>query len=134
MDLFWRRSSTSLYISAAAVICITLVLQHKYMTGKYRRAATDRAFMKTAAKIARKNCSSVTTAYNVGCVIINEGGEIVATGYSREYPGNTHAEEVALERLARMRQASGITSVGATMTLYTTMVMQLIFFKVYIMF
>lgn len=57
-------------------------------------------------------CDPTTTAFSVGCVIArsssngsmqrDDGGTrgIFTTGYSRETPGNTHAEEVALERLA----------------------------------
>eukprot|EP00127_Corallochytrium_limacisporum_P004986 Clim_evm9s196 gene=Clim_evmTU9s196 len=38
------------------------------------------------------------SAYCVGCVITSPDGTILATGFSRELPGNTHAEEVALSR------------------------------------
>lgn len=63
-------------------------------------------------------CEAVETAFSVGCVIAVPGTQLVdpaapaaslqhaephvlATGFSRELPGNTHAEECALEKLAR---------------------------------
>lgn len=63
-------------------------------------------------------CEAVETAFSVGCVIAVPGMQLVdpaapatslqhvephvlATGFSRELPGNTHAEECALEKLAR---------------------------------
>jgi pyrimidine deaminase RibD-like protein len=36
----------------------------------------------------------------VGAVVVAAGGAVLATGFSRELPGNTHAEEVALSRCA----------------------------------
>jgi pyrimidine deaminase RibD-like protein len=56
-----------------------------------------------------------STAFNVGCVITlsEEPYTIVATGYSRELPGNTHAEECALEKLPPKK--------NMRLTLYTTL-------------
>ena len=62
------------------------------------------------------HCDLVPTAFSVGCVIAVNGTELcrelpevdepmepllLTTGYSRELPGNTHAEECAMEKLAR---------------------------------
>ncbi|KAJ2081997.1 hypothetical protein H4R24_001913 [Coemansia sp. RSA 988] len=41
-------------------------------------------------------CTNVESAYNVGAVITDKRGNIISTGYSRQYPGNTHAEQCAL--------------------------------------
>ncbi|KAG0139751.1 hypothetical protein CROQUDRAFT_674966 [Cronartium quercuum f. sp. fusiforme G11] len=38
------------------------------------------------------------TAFCVGCVIV-AGDQLVSTGFSRELPGNTHAEQCALIKL-----------------------------------
>ncbi|PKI85973.1 hypothetical protein MVES_000084 [Malassezia vespertilionis] len=63
-------------------------------------------------------CIAVPTAFSVGCVIAADAAQMrnpsmdldviealapysLFTGYSRELPGNTHAEECALEKLAR---------------------------------
>lgn len=58
-----------------------------------------------------KNCKSVLTAFNVGAVLVYNS-EIISTGYSREYPGNTHAEEVCFLKLK---------SIPPEAILYTTM-------------
>lgn len=46
-----------------------------------------------------KKCEPSPTAFCVGCVITNEQGDVISTGYSRELPGNTHAEQCALDKL-----------------------------------
>ncbi|KZO99143.1 cytidine deaminase-like protein [Calocera viscosa TUFC12733] len=60
-------------------------------------------FLRLALKEAAK-CTPVPTAFCVGCVIVDPAGtgpHIVATGYSRELPGNTHAEANALANLPK---------------------------------
>eukprot|EP00835_Amoeboradix_gromovi_P003791 NODE_264_length_12431_cov_0.389556.p4 type:complete len:166 gc:universal NODE_264_length_12431_cov_0.389556:7697-8194(+) len=66
-------------------------------------------FMELSLKCANK-CKSTSTAYNVGAVLVHstvvftedldvndlEGRNLLFTGYSRELPGNTHAEQVCL--------------------------------------
>lgn len=68
--------------------------------------------MRVACALAAR-CAPAATAYNVGAVLVGENGQVLATGYSRELPGNTHAEECAL------RKAGDVPVAGAT--LYTTM-------------
>ncbi|EEB06028.1 CMP/dCMP deaminase family protein [Schizosaccharomyces japonicus yFS275] len=58
------------------------------MHSKYLRLALDEA----------KKCNPTDTAFCVGSVIV-ENGQVVSTGYSRELPGNTHAEESAILKL-----------------------------------
>lgn len=70
----------------------------------------DVAFMKLAIAQAHLSIPS-ENAYCVGCVVVRDES-VISTGFSRELPGNTHAEQVALEKLAY--QAEGAT-------LYTTM-------------
>ncbi|KAK6205473.1 DRAP deaminase [Scheffersomyces amazonensis] len=55
-----------------------------------------RKFMELAVTLADK-CGETQTQFNVGAVLVNRG-EILATGHSRELPGNTHAEQCALEK------------------------------------
>src|SRR5579871_5458956 len=63
-----------------------------------------------------KKCTPTSTAFCVGCVISDpETHRVLATGYSRELPGNTHAEECALRKVAD----SGKAYKGLDM--YTTM-------------
>lgn len=55
--------------------------------------------MKIAIEEAKKS-TPISTAFCVGCVLVQHLSDsshvIVATGYSRELPGNTHAEANAL--------------------------------------
>ncbi|OQR97928.1 hypothetical protein ACHHYP_09433 [Achlya hypogyna] len=53
----------------------------------------------------------IESAFCVGCVVAKDG-RVLATGFSRELPGNTHAEECALRKL-------GMNAEGTD--LYTTM-------------
>lgn len=74
--------------------------------------------MMLEALVQADHCKGVKTAFSVGCVIAVLGASVEApgvalsdvdvlepcllfTGYSRELPGNTHAEECALEKLVR---------------------------------
>ena len=95
------------------------------------------------------HCSAVPTAFSVGCVIAAAGGSLeypsipleqlsllepypLFTGFSRELPGNTHAEECALEKLVRhcartpeVRSSHAVASAASNaplqLLLYTTM-------------
>ncbi|KAJ1953667.1 hypothetical protein GGI12_005966 [Dipsacomyces acuminosporus] len=78
-------------------------------------AAQDVELMRLAIAEGAK-CSSVETAYNVGAVIV-KNGRVLSSGYSRQIPGNTHAEQCALITLHE--QMGEDAAKGATM--YTTM-------------
>merc|ERR1719230_1660671 len=69
--------------------------------------------MLQAVEYANKS-TPVSTAYCVGCVIV-KNNTVIATGYSRELPGNTHAEESALMKL----NVENISAEGSD--LYSTM-------------
>ena len=71
---------------------------------------THESFMKLAIQEAWKATPS-EKAYSVGAVIVH-GNQVIATGYSREMPGNTHAEEVCLLKL---------NETPSPCTLYSTM-------------
>lgn len=71
------------------------------------------AYMEQALLHA-KRAIPVHTAYNVGCVIVDPStDEVISTGFSRELPGNTHAEECALHKL--------VTRTAEGCDLYSTM-------------
>ncbi|KAI5801216.1 cytidine deaminase-like protein [Geopyxis carbonaria] len=55
-----------------------------------------------------------STAYCIGAVLLSPTGSILSTGYTRELPGNTHAEECALLKLLPATPPAGSV-------LYTTM-------------
>lgn len=56
----------------------------------------NRKFMELALEEAKK-CEGTEVAFSVGALLVNDG-EVLSTGYSRELPGNTHAEQCALEK------------------------------------
>lgn len=66
--------------------------------------------MRLAIAEAHKSQPSAS-AYCVGCVVVSSG-RVISAGFSREQPGNTHAEQVALAKLGFQAQNA---------TLYTTM-------------
>ncbi|TDH68151.1 uncharacterized protein CCR75_009823 [Bremia lactucae] len=70
----------------------------------------DIAFMRMAIAEAHRSQPS-ENAYCVGCVVVRDG-QVLSTGFSRELPGNTHAEQVALIKLNLQAQGA---------TVYTTM-------------
>lgn len=75
-----------------------------------------RKYMQLAIEEAKK-CEETTTAFSVGAVLVN-GTEIISTGYSRELPGNTHAEQCALEKYF---SKTGLRSLPQGTVIYTTM-------------
>eukprot|EP00924_Labyrinthula_sp_SR-Ha-C_P002893 snap_masked-scaffold_13-processed-gene-10.25-mRNA-1 protein AED:0.08 eAED:0.16 QI:0/0/0/0.5/1/1/2/0/183 len=76
--------------------------------------------MERAISEARR-CKSVESAYNVGCVIQTTGNSDfpIFVGYSREIEGNTHAEQVALQKLEK--HLSETNTSPLRLSLYTTM-------------
>ncbi|BGP38086.1 hypothetical protein JCM10449v2_002013 [Rhodotorula kratochvilovae] len=67
-------------------------------------------FMRHALDEARKSVP-VETAFCVGAVLVSREGAVLATGYSRELPGNTHAEQCALDKLtSSTEQGAGASS------------------------
>ncbi|OWZ15835.1 hypothetical protein PHMEG_00010451 [Phytophthora megakarya] len=71
---------------------------------------SDVAFMRLAIAEAHRSQPS-ENAYCVGCVVVRDG-HVLSSGFSRELPGNTHAEQVALHKLHFEAQGA---------TVYTTM-------------
>jgi pyrimidine deaminase RibD-like protein len=45
-------------------------------------------------------CPPSATAFSVGALVVDAGGAVLATGYSRETGPRVHAEEAALAKLA----------------------------------
>lgn len=69
--------------------------------------------MRLALSEAQK-CTPTPTAFCVGAVLVDPLGTIMSTGYSRELPGNTHAEQCCLEKILPSTPPDGSL-------LYTTM-------------
>jgi pyrimidine deaminase RibD-like protein len=68
----------------------------------------DKKFMELAIEQSKK-CIQSKGAFNVGAVLVDRNGMILATGYSREIPGNTHAEECCFLKLLGNMDAIGGT-------------------------
>jgi pyrimidine deaminase RibD-like protein len=79
---------------------------------------THLQYMRAALDEARK-AIPVENAFCVGCVIVDEEGSdgprVISTGYSRELPGNTHAEANALAKLQNSAGTLRHCSVYTTM-------------------
>ena len=77
------------------------------------RECEDLRHLRDAIELS-KRCTPSAGAYSVGALIVEPGGLVIATGYSREREG-AHAEEVAIERALREER----TLAGST--LYTSL-------------
>ncbi|KAM0753898.1 cytidine deaminase-like protein [Meredithblackwellia eburnea MCA 4105] len=96
---------------------------------KVTREAEHVKWMNLALEQARK-CTPTPTAFCVGAVIVAppspEGvnpsytARILATGYSRELPGNTHAEACAIDKLLAQEPVRGPALLQGS-AIYTTM-------------
>ncbi|KAI3320285.1 cytidine deaminase-like protein [Xylariaceae sp. AK1471] len=80
-------------------------------------------YMRLALSLATKSPPKPTN-YRVGAVVVDTAtNEILATGYTLELPGNTHAEQCCLEKLAQ-KYSVATTHLGEalpdTVALYTT--------------
>jgi diaminohydroxyphosphoribosylaminopyrimidine deaminase/5-amino-6-(5-phosphoribosylamino)uracil reductase len=58
----------------------------------------DRRWLTAAIELSRQ-CPPSATAFSVGAILVGAGGDVLATGYSRERDPADHAEEVALAKL-----------------------------------
>ena len=62
-------------------------------------ASDDQRWMEEAIELAQL-CPPKESAYSVGAVIVDEHGNEISRGYSRETDEHVHAEESALAKLA----------------------------------
>ncbi|GII77818.1 hypothetical protein Sru01_28000 [Sphaerisporangium rufum] len=76
--------------------------------------AADRRYLAEAVALARR-CPVSTTAYAVGALIVTAGGQVLATGHSRESDPREHAEEAALAKITPADPRL------ATATIYTSL-------------
>lgn len=70
---------------------------------------TDADWLRLAIALSKK-CTPIRTAFCVGAVIVDENGEKISTGYSRETEQNKHAEEIAIKKALNVH----INLTGAT--------------------
>jgi len=81
----------------------------RYLLGP---GGADHRFLRWAIELSRL-CPPSESAFSVGAVIVDEDGEVLATGFSREQEDHDHAEEVALRKLGpdpRLRHATMYSS------------------------
>ncbi|KAK3292721.1 cytidine deaminase-like protein [Chaetomium fimeti] len=82
-----------------------------------------KAYMRLALDQAHKSPPKPTN-YRVGAVLVDSAAnEILATGYTLELPGNTHAEQTCFMKLAEKHGVSEEdlkTALPAELVLYTT--------------
>jgi len=77
----------------------------RYLLGP---GCAEHRFLRWAIELSRL-CPPSESAFSVGAVIVDEDGEVLATGFSREQEDHDHAEEVALRKLGpdpRLRHAT----------------------------
>ncbi|KAI1173531.1 cytidine deaminase-like protein [Nemania sp. FL0916] len=87
-------------------------------------AGNHESYMRLALSLAAKSPPKPTN-YRVGAVMVDSAtNEVLATGYTLELPGNTHAEQCCIDKLAQRYAATG-THLGEALPdavdLYTTM-------------
>ena len=90
---------------------------------------THRLFLRQALSLARLSLPKPTN-FRVGCVIVSyptaSDPVVLSTGYTLELPGNTHAEQNALSKLASQHnipesRLNDILTPDLNATLYTTL-------------
>nr|WP_262844076.1 deaminase [Sphaerisporangium corydalis] len=59
----------------------------------------DRRWLGESIELSRR-CPVSATAFAVGAIVVDAGGQVMATGYSREDDPHDHAEEAALAKIA----------------------------------
>lgn len=84
-----------LWLHAYRYAAADLLWSHKTAYPNWATEASRR-FMEMAISEAAK-CGETQTQFNVGAVLVNDG-QVLSLGHSRELPGNTHAEQCALEK------------------------------------
>ena len=90
----------------------------------YIERGDHEAYMKLALAEARKSPHKPTN-FCVGAVLVNETtNEVLATGFSLELPGNTHAEQCCIMKVHEKLQDPGSdanASLSGALVVYTTM-------------
>ena len=102
---------------------MSLSEQESNSIATFPRPENPEGHMLYALEIAKQTTAKPTN-FCVGATIVDETeNHILATGHTNEFPGNTHAEECALQKLKRKIHAnpSQWLAPDAKLVLYTTM-------------
>ena len=82
------------------------IVLHRYLLGP---GGPDHRFLSWAVELSRL-CPPSESAFSVGAVIVDQDGQVLSTGFSREQEDHDHAEEIALRKLGfhdpRLRRAT----------------------------
>jgi pyrimidine deaminase RibD-like protein len=70
-------------------------------------AVADRRFLRQAIELSRR-CPPSRAAFSVGALLVDAGGAVLATGFSRECGPHDHAEEAALAKMAGRPRSGAI--------------------------
>ena len=80
-------------------------------------ASDDRRWMEVAIELAQL-CPPKESAYSVGAVIVDERGNDISRGFSRETDEHVHAEESALAKLADDDPRLKSATIYSTLTIF----------------
>jgi riboflavin-specific deaminase-like protein len=97
-------------MTLAELLRLDDVVVMRYLLGP---GGPDHRFLRWAVELSRQ-CPPSESAFSVGAVIVDQDGQVLATGFSREQEEHDHAEEVALRKLGfrdpRLRRATVYSS------------------------
>ncbi len=88
-------------MTLAELLRLDDVVVMRYLLGP---GGPDHRFLRWAVELSRL-CPPSESAFSVGAVVVDQDGQVLATGFSREQEEHDHAEEVAL-RTARLRRSA----------------------------
>jgi pyrimidine deaminase RibD-like protein len=80
----------------------------------------DLRWLREAIELSRL-CPPSDAAFSVGAILVSGGGEVIATGFSRERDPHDHAEEVALAQAAESARPAAAPGRLAGATMYTSL-------------
>lgn len=91
------------------------------MASNVTRDPIHQQYLRLALEEAAK-CVATPTAFCVGAIIVSSSlpPRILATGFSRELPGNTHAEQCAIDKFLAEHPEDGAAQLEGA-SIYTTM-------------
>jgi len=91
------------------------------MVAEHTNDPVSKHFMGEALKAAQQSQADTSSRFRVGAVLVDNKGEILSRGFTAELPGNTHAEECALEKLFEMHRKERALELIKGSDIYTTL-------------
>jgi pyrimidine deaminase RibD-like protein len=110
LDLAANPDGAASPMTLAELLRLDDVVVMRYLLGP---GGPDHRFLRWAVELSRL-CPPSESAFSVGAVVVDQDGQVLATGFSREQEEHDHAEEVALRKLGfgdpRLRRATVYSS------------------------